>query len=94
VTHLTGDKKGRHKGQKNLNSDLFKIIKLIMERGLDPCIIFSFSKKDCETYALQMARLDFNTEGQCRNGYCFCGCNYTACVCVQVRGTCSWVSVN
>lgn len=59
-----GDKKQRNKGAgaKNLNSDLFKIIKLIMERGLDPCIIFSFSKKDCETYALQMARLDFNSE--------------------------------
>lgn len=59
-----GDKKQRNKGggAKNLNSDLFKIIKLIMERNLDPCIIFSFSKKDCETYALQMARLDFNNE--------------------------------
>ena len=31
-----------------------------MERNLDPCIVFSFSKKECETYALQMARLDFN----------------------------------
>ena len=59
-----GDKKVRNKGggAKNLNSDLFKIIKLVMERGLDPCIVFSFSKKDCETYALQMARLDFNNE--------------------------------
>ena len=59
-----GDKKQRNKGAgaKNLNSDLFRIIKLIMERGLDPCIIFSFSKKDCEAYAIQMARLDFNNE--------------------------------
>ena len=32
-----------------------------MDRDLDPCIVFSFSKKDCETYALQMARLDFNS---------------------------------
>jgi len=58
-----GDKK-RNKGgaAKGLNSDLFKIIKLVMERGLDPCIVFSFSKKDCETYALQMARLDFNND--------------------------------
>lgn len=31
-----------------------------MDRDLDPCIVFSFSKKDCETYALQMAKLDFN----------------------------------
>jgi hypothetical protein len=27
-----------------------------MDRELDPCIVFSFSKKACETYALQMAR--------------------------------------
>ena len=43
-------------------SDLFKIVRLIMDRDLDPCIVFSFSKKECETYALQMARLDFNSE--------------------------------
>ena len=38
------------------SSDLFKIVRLIMDRDLDPCIVFSFSKKECETYALQMAR--------------------------------------
>ena len=48
-------------GAKNQqSSDLFKIVRLIMERDLDPCIVFSFSKKECETFALQMARLDFN----------------------------------
>jgi len=51
-------KKVRSKGQ---NTDLFRIVKLIMERELDPCIVFSFSKKDCETYALQMARFDFTS---------------------------------
>ena len=56
-------KKAR-KMTKNANSDLFKIVRLIMERELDPCIVFSFSKKDCETYALQMARLDFNSESE------------------------------
>jgi ATP-dependent RNA helicase DOB1 len=35
----------------NQGSDLFKIIKVIMEQNLDPVIIFSFSKKDVETYA-------------------------------------------
>ncbi len=54
--------KKRKQPSKNMNSDLFKIVKLIMERSLDPCIIFSFSKKDCESYALQMARMDFNSE--------------------------------
>jgi len=59
-----GDGKGGKpkKQTKSMNSDLVKIIKLIMERQLDPCIIFSFSKKDCEAYALQMARLEFNNE--------------------------------
>lgn len=31
-----------------------------MERNFQPVIIFSFSKKDCEAYALQVAKLDFN----------------------------------
>lgn len=45
------------KKKKNVNTkstDLFKIVRLIMERELDPCIVFSFSKKDCETFALQV----------------------------------------
>jgi ATP-dependent RNA helicase DOB1 len=53
------DKKNKRKsgGNKNTaNSDLFQIVKLIMDRNLDPCIVFSFSKKECETYALQMSR--------------------------------------
>ena len=34
---------------------------MIMERNYAPVIIFSFSKKECEGYALQMSKLDFNT---------------------------------
>lgn len=33
---------------------------MIMERNFAPVIIFSFSKKECEAYALQMSKLDFN----------------------------------
>jgi superfamily II RNA helicase len=36
----------RKKKNQSQGSDLSKIIKIIMERGLDPVIIFSFSKKD------------------------------------------------
>ena len=32
-----------------------------MEKNFAPVIVFSFSKKDCEVYAMQMAKLDFNT---------------------------------
>eukprot|EP01038_Epipyxis_sp_PR26KG_P004620 gene4620-6499_t len=58
------ENKQRKKNSNNINSDLFKIVKLIMDKELDPCIIFSFSKKDCETYALQMARMDFNNNDE------------------------------
>ncbi len=50
----------RKRGQKD-GSDCFNIVKMIMERNFAPVIIFSFSKKECEAYALQMAKLDFNT---------------------------------
>ena len=42
-------------------SNCYKIVKMIMERNFAPVIIFSFSKKDCEAYAVQMMKLDFNT---------------------------------
>jgi ATP-dependent RNA helicase DOB1 len=41
----------KSKKKVNQGSDLFKIIKVIMEQSLDPVIIFSFSKKDVESYA-------------------------------------------
>lgn len=59
-----GDQKGRKGGVKGHNAgqtNIFKIVKMIMERNFAPVIIFSFSKKDCEIYAMQMAKLDFNT---------------------------------
>ena len=57
-----GDQRGRRGGNRGgSDSNIFKIVKMIMERQFAPVIIFSFSKKECEMYALQMARLDFNT---------------------------------
>ncbi|XP_015585297.1 exosome RNA helicase MTR4 [Cephus cinctus] len=59
-----GDTKGRKGGLKGTNagqSNIFKMVKMIMERNFAPVIIFSFSKKDCEIYAMQMAKLDLNT---------------------------------
>lgn len=53
--NATGDKK-KNKGQ---FTDLFRIVKLIMERNLNPVIIFSFSKKDCEKYALALHDEDY-----------------------------------
>ncbi|XP_015118558.1 exosome RNA helicase MTR4 [Diachasma alloeum] len=59
-----GDQKGRKggfRGGGSGSSNIFKIVKMIMERNFAPVIIFSFSKKDCELYAMQMAQLDFNS---------------------------------
>ncbi|XP_077296367.1 exosome RNA helicase Mtr4 [Arctopsyche grandis] len=55
-----GDQKGRKGGMVG-KSNIFKIVKMVMERNFAPIIIFSFSKRDCEVYAMQMAKLDFNT---------------------------------
>ena len=48
-----GDQRGRKGGMKE-GSNAFKIVKMIMERNFAPVIVFSFSKKECEAYALQV----------------------------------------
>lgn len=45
-------------------SDCYKVIKMIMERNFYPAIVFSFQRKECESLAMQMAKLDFNTEDE------------------------------
>ncbi|XP_054715742.1 exosome RNA helicase MTR4-like [Uloborus diversus] len=52
--------RGRKGGMKD-GSNCYKLVKMIMERNFAPVIVFSFSKKECEAYALQMAKLDFNS---------------------------------
>ncbi|ELU06394.1 hypothetical protein CAPTEDRAFT_155216 [Capitella teleta] len=62
--HLVVNEKGEFREDNfttAMSSNCFKIVKMIMERNLAPVIVFSFSKKDCEAYAMQMSRLDFNT---------------------------------
>lgn len=65
-----GDAMARRKGRgkdKKLNkggtkgpSDIYKIVKMIMMKNYNPVIVFSFSKNQCESYALQMSNLTFN----------------------------------
>lgn len=57
-----GGKGGGGNPKKKVGTDVYRIVKLIMERQYDPVIIFSFSKRECESYALLMSKLDFNTE--------------------------------
>lgn len=56
--------KGPKKDKKKAGSDLFRIVKMVMERNFDPVIVFSFAKRECEEYAIQMAKLDFNEENE------------------------------
>lgn len=49
------------------SSDIYKIIKMIMERNYQPVIVFSFSKKECESLALQMAKLDVTDDDEKKN---------------------------
>lgn len=58
--------KGRKGGEKDVRnqSDLFKIIKMIWLRNYQPVIVFSFSKRECESNALQISKLDFNSQDE------------------------------
>ncbi|GAA6030798.1 hypothetical protein JCM8097_008881 [Rhodosporidiobolus ruineniae] len=51
-------KKGAPKGP----SDIYKIVKMIMVKNYNPVIVFAFSKRECEGLALQMSKLEFNTD--------------------------------
>ncbi|KAF8711132.1 hypothetical protein HU200_029140 [Digitaria exilis] len=51
-------------GSASGNSDIYKIVKMIMERKFQPVIIFSFSRRECEHHAMSMSKLDFNTEDE------------------------------
>lgn len=53
-------KKGGEKGP----SDIYKIVKMIMLKNNNPVIVFAFSKRECEALALQMSKLEFNTDDE------------------------------
>jgi ATP-dependent RNA helicase DOB1 len=49
-------------GGRKVQTDIYKIVKMIMLKNYNPVIVFSFSKRECEDYALQMSQLAFNEE--------------------------------
>lgn len=56
---------GRKGGAKDgAGSDIYKIVKMIMIKNYNPVIVFAFSKRECEAYALQMSKLEFNTDDE------------------------------
>ncbi|MQL76175.1 hypothetical protein Taro_008572 [Colocasia esculenta] len=56
--------KGLLVGKPSEESDIFKIVKMIMQRQYDPVILFSFSKRECEFLAMQMAKMDLNDDDE------------------------------
>jgi ATP-dependent RNA helicase DOB1 len=57
------DKKTNTGGNKE-NSDIYKIVRMIMVKHYNPVIVFSFSKRECEAYALQMSSMAFNDDSE------------------------------
>lgn len=59
-----GKDKRTNKGGNKDQSDIYKIVKMIMLKNYNPVIVFSFSKRECENYALSMSQLAFNDESE------------------------------
>lgn len=63
ISYLGEDQKAGNtkKMQGNNNAEVVKIVQVIMERDLKPAIIFSFSKRECEAYAIGLNKYDYTS---------------------------------
>jgi ATP-dependent RNA helicase DOB1 len=59
-----GKDKKTNKGGNKEQSDIYKIVRMIMVKHYNPVIVFSFSKRECEAYALQMSSMAFNDDSE------------------------------
>lgn len=59
-----GKDKKTNKGGNKEDSDIYKIVRMIMLKHFNPVIVFSFSKRECEAYALQMSSMAFNDDSE------------------------------
>lgn len=59
-----GNNKKLNKGGTKGPSDIWKIVRMIMMKSYNPVIVFSFSKRECEAYALQMSTMAFNDDNE------------------------------
>lgn len=46
--------KGVVVGKMGEESDIFKLVKMLIQRQYEPIILFSFSKRECELLAMQV----------------------------------------
>ena len=63
---LSETPEGKSKKHFKGNDSVSQILESIMEKRLEPVIVFSFSRRDCEAYALQLSKMDFNTSEEKR----------------------------
>ncbi|KAG0360299.1 ATP-dependent RNA helicase mtr4 [Podila minutissima] len=54
------DKRGAKAKENDGPTDIYKIVKMILMKKFHPVIVFSFSKLECEAYAHQVSKLEFN----------------------------------
>lgn len=59
-----GKDKKTNKGGEQAKGDLFKIVRMIMVKGMNPVIVFSFSKRECESGALSLKNMSFNDDSE------------------------------
>lgn len=52
----------KNKNKNATSADVFKLVQMAIQRQFTPLIVFSFSKRECETYALQVSKLDLNDD--------------------------------
>jgi ATP-dependent RNA helicase DOB1 len=45
-------------------SSCYKVLQTIMDKNMAPVIVFSFSKKECEAYAMIAAKSDYNSDDE------------------------------
>lgn len=63
ISKIAEEKKQKSKQQKQTaGQEMRKLIMLIVSKGLDPCIVFSFSKRECEAFSMCLKNCDFNVE--------------------------------
>lgn len=55
---------GKKKGGAKDKKEIMTVISTMMKRNLNPILVFSFSKRDCESHALALSKLDFNDEDE------------------------------
>ena len=46
------------------SSSIFKVVKMVIQRNLDPVIVFSFSKTEVEALSAQMVSMDINSSAE------------------------------